>query len=400
MVEANLLALAQTHRSDLVGFARRLVQTASPSGHEAEVAHLIKTEMERLGFDEVTTDPVGNVIGRVRGGRGPVLMFNGHMDHVDPGDPTGWSHPPYGGDVTDGDLWGRGSVDMKGPLAAMVYAAGLIKLHGLSLPGDLVVACVVMEELGGLGTRAMVSRLKPAMAVVGEPSDGRLMRGHRGRVELVVRVTGRPVHASMPEQGVNPHYALARFLARLETLPMTQDPIFGASSVAPTLYRTDQTSPNVIPGEARLTLDWRNVPGETPEEIVEKLRRLLSECLPPGAEGQVQVVTDRLTTYAGYVEDFPSIFPSFALPNDHPLLQAARHTLSQALGRPVPTATWSFATDGGHLMAAGVPTVGFGPGDPRLAHTNRERLPVAALVEGLVGYVALATRLGKVMGSS
>lgn len=395
MHETNLYHLAQTYQSDLVSFVRRLVQTPSLPGHEAGVAGLIKAEMERLGFDEVTTDPVGNIIGRVRGGDGPSLMFNGHMDHVDPGDPNGWLYPPYSGDVREEEIWGRGSVDMKGPLAAMIYGAGVAKQHNLSLPGDLVVACVVMEEVGGLGTRALVGRFKPSLAVIGEPSNGELMRGHRGRVELVARVAGRSVHASVPQQGINPHYALARFLVRLETLPMTRDPAFGASSVAPTLYRIDQTSANVIPGEAHLTLDWRNVPGETPEQIAERLTSLLAESLPPGAEGQVRVASTGLTTYTGHVEDFPSIFPSFALSTDHPLLQAGQQLLGRALGRPVSVGTWPFATDGGHLMAAGVPTIGFGPGDPALAHTNRERLSVHALLEGLVGYMALATGLGE-----
>lgn len=397
MPQADLSALAQTHQADLISFARRLVQTPSLPGHEAEVAGLVKAEMARLGFDEVTTDSVGNVMGHVRGGDGPVLMFNGHMDHVAPGDLAGWSHPPYAGDLVEGELWGRGSVDMKGPLAAMIYAAGLAKQYNLSLPGDLMVACVVMEEVGGLGTQALVRRTRPRAAVVGEPSGGWLMRGHRGRVELAVHVTGRSVHASAPEQGVNPHYVLARFLTRLETFLMAQDPVFGSSCVAPTLYRTDQTSANVTPRQAQLTLDWRNVPGETPDQIIARLSSLLAECLAPGAEGQVRLARERFTTYTGHAEDLPSAFPSFALPADHPLLCTAQRVLTEVKGRHVPVGIWHFATDGGYLMAAGVPTVGFGPGDPALAHTKRERMPIGALVAGLAGYMALATGQGRIV---
>jgi succinyl-diaminopimelate desuccinylase len=234
--------------------------------------------------------------------------------------------------------------------------------------------------------------------VVGEPSNGKLMRGHRGRVELVARVTGRSVHASVPEQGINPHYALANFLVQLKGLPMARDPLFGASSVAPTLYVTDQTSANVTPGEARLTLDWRNVPEETPDHIIAKLNSLVAESLPPGADSQVDVVRRRFRTYTGYEEDFPSIFPSFVLPGDHPLLQVAQSILSETLKRPIAVDTWQFATDGGHLMAAGIPTIGFGPGDPALAHTNRERLPVSMLVEAVAGYLALATQVDRLAG--
>jgi acetylornithine deacetylase/succinyl-diaminopimelate desuccinylase-like protein len=176
---------------------------------------------------------------------------------------------------------------------------------------------------------------------------------------------------------------------------MREDPLFGASSVAPTLYRTDQTSPNVTPGEVHLTLDWRNVPGETPEQIVEQTNRLLSESLSSGVEGEVHVVTERLTSYTGHSEDFPSIFPSFGLSSEHPLARVAHRVLGEALGRDVSVGIWPFATDGGHLMEAGVPTVGFGPGEPALAHTNHERLPIEDLMEGLQGYIALAINLGK-----
>jgi succinyl-diaminopimelate desuccinylase len=395
MSEANLRALAQAHRADLVNFTRKLVQTPSLPGHEGQLADLVAAEMRQLDFDEVAADDIGNVVGWIRGSRGPTLMFNGHMDHVDPGPAADWPHPPYGGDVVADELWGRGSVDMKGPLAAMIYAAGLAKRYALPLPGDLVVAGVVMEETGGAGTRKLVLRLKPDLAVVGEASGGRLMRGHRGRIELVVRVTGRAAHASVPNKGINPHYTLARFLAQIETLPMTPDEVFGSSSVAPTLYRTDQTSANVIPAEAQLTLDWRNVPGETPEQIVERVKHLLAGCLSPGVEGTVSVATSHFASYTGHVEDAPAIFSSFIVPADHPFLNAARRVLGETLGQPPEVDVWRFATDGGRLAAAGVTTIGFGPGDPALAHTSRERMPIGALVDGLAGYMALASRLNR-----
>jgi len=400
MADKELTRLTQTHRDDLARFASRLIRAPSLPGQEAEVASIVTAEMEHLGYDEVFTDHVGNVIGWVRGGSGPCLMFNGHMDHVDPGDPAGWSHPPYSGKLVAGELWGRGSVDMKGPLAAMIYAAGLIKQYDLPLTGSLVVTCVVMEETGGLGTQAIVSQLRPSFAVVGEPSDNGLMRGHRGRVELIVRVIGRSVHAGVPERGVNPHYGLARFLLQLERLSMAQDTLLGSSSVAPTLYHTDQTSANVTPGEARLTIDWRNVPAETPEQIIERLSALLAGALPAGAESQVSVSRKQLATYTGHTEDFPSIFPSFTLPADQPLLVAAQRILSRALGHPVPVGVWRFATDGGHLMAGNIPTIGFGPGNPALAHTNQERLPVDALNQALIGYIALAMGLTSAVEST
>jgi putative selenium metabolism hydrolase len=391
--QLDTLALAQAHAPELVAFVQRLVQTPSLPGQEGEVARLVEHEMWRLGYDEVATDRVGNVIGTLRGATAPSLMFNGHMDHVDPGDSGSWPYPPYSGALVDGELWGRGTVDMKAALAAMIYAGGLARRNGLTLPGDLIVAAVVLEEGGGVGTHEVLTYLRPGMCVVGESSAGSVMRGHRGRVEFVARVAGRSVHASVPDLGANPHYPLARFLTRLEGLAMAVDPVFGPASVAPTLYRTDQTSPNVTPGEARLTLDWRTLPGQDADEIASQLERLLREDAPDGFKAEVLVVENHFTTYTGQQVDLPARFPSFSFPVDHWLVGGAQRAVSRVLGREVPVGIWRFATDGGQAAALGIPTVGFGPGDPNVVHTNRECVTVTSLVEALAGYLALATEL-------
>jgi len=387
--------LAQAHAAHLIVFTQRLVQTPSLPGHEGAVAQLVKSEMQRLGYDEVTVDHAGNVVGMIRGSGGPMLMFNAHMDHVDPGDLSGWPHPPYSGAIVNGMLWGRGTVDMKGALAAMVYAGGLIKQHDIPMPGDLIVAAVVMEEGGGVGTHELLLHCRPAVCVVGESSNNCVMRGHRGRAEFVARVTGRAVHASMPELGANPHYPIARFLTRLQTLPMESDPVFTNASVAPTLYRTDQSSPNVIPGEVRLTLDWRSLPGQRIEHVAAQLQQLLCDDLESDYQAEVQIVQNRFTTYTGLTVELPAIFHSFLLPTDHWLVQGAQHTLSRAFNRDVAVDVWRFTTDGGQVAALGIPTIGFGPGDPQRVHTNQECIELAALVDGLAGYTALASEMAR-----
>jgi succinyl-diaminopimelate desuccinylase len=333
------------------------------------------------------------------GGAGPgrSVMFNGHMDHVDPGKADEWPYPPYDGQIHDGRLWGRGVADMKGPLAAMVYAVGLLAQEELRPPGDVYVAAVVQEEVGGLGTMKLVQTVRPDVAVVGEATSNQLARGHRGRIEVVVRVHGKAVHASVPDQGVNPHHVLARFVQRLETLSLAEDETFGHSSVAPTLYLTDQQSSNVIPGEARLHLDWRNVAGEGPEEVLAQLRPVLEACLSEveGSEGELILHTRHLRTYTGREQTFPSVFPSFGLSAQHWLVQRGQEVLARALSRPVEVAIWRFATDGGHLMEAGVPTIGFGPAEAEQLHVVGESAPVAMLQEGLLGYTALALELGR-----
>ncbi len=387
---SELRDLVNESHAELIGFAQKLVQTPSLPGQEGSVAGLVQAEMQRLGYDAVWVDEAGNVIGRVAGGDGRTLMLNGHMDHVDAGDPARWPYPPFSGAIQDGELWGRGAADMKAALAAMVYAVGLLKKLGRTLPGHLYVSAVVQEEVGGLGARHLANSLRVDRAVVGEASANQLRRGHRGRVELNARFEGRSVHASMPHLGANPHFSMARFLEGLQALDMASDPEYGCSTVAPTWVTSEPASANITPATLHLVLDWRNVPGESPEEIVAKLRTVLTESLLPGCAGEIGIASKKLTSYTGFELSYPDVFPSFTTPEDLPWLRGARSALEEALGRDVELGIWRFATDGGHFADAGIEVLGFGPGDDSVVHTVEERLSVAALVESVVGYMALS----------
>ena len=387
---SRLWSLAQTHRSDLIGFARKLVQTMSLSGQEADLATAVQEEMKHLGYDAVWVDEAGNVVGRIAGGDGPSLMLNGHMDHVDAGDPDLWHHPPFGGEIHDGEMWGRGAADMKGALAAMVYAGGMIKKLDGAPPGDVYVSAVVQEEVGGLGARHLAKVLTVDRAVVGEASGNQLRRGHRGRVELHARFEGRSVHASMPHLGANPHFSMARFLETLQKVEMASDPVYGKSTVAPTRVQASPDSANITPTSLELVLDWRNVPGESPEEIEAKLSRLVGDSLLADCKGEVGIATKKLVSYKGFELSYRDCFPSFTTPLDDPWLLDAHSVLERALRRSVEVGTWRFATDGGHFAEAGTAVLGFGPGDDAVVHTTVERLSVGELLESAVGYMALS----------
>jgi putative selenium metabolism hydrolase len=396
---APLRRAAERHAEGMVDFLQRLIRTPGLPGDEAGTADLVRAEMAALGcYADVDVDAAGNVIGRVAGGSGASVMLNTHLDHVDVGDPARWPVPPFEGARQGGAVWGRGAMDIKGPLAAQVYAPAVLRAAGLQPPGELYVTCVVMEEVGGVGAQLLVEDLRPDIAVVGEATAGRLARGHRGRVELEVTFRGRSAHASAPERGANPHYAAARFLTALEALPMAADPELGGATVAPTLVRTDQVSPNVIPSEMTLTLDWRVVPGEDERAVVERLRPLAEAACPPGISASVGVRRTTWRTYTGLERALPSIAPAFLRGADDPLVLRAGDILAGVSGAPVTTFLWRFATDGGHFHAAGIPTIGYGPGDETLAHTIEERIDLDDLVAGLVGNAALAARLGEMNG--
>lgn len=393
--QADIRAAADAQTDAMIRFAQRLIQTPSLSGQEQDVAQLVANEMRSLGYDEVKTDLVGNVIGLYRGtANGPSVQFNSHIDHVAPGDPNLWSRPPYGGDIEDGVLYGRAASDVKGALATQVYLVPVLRAAGLRPAGDVYVVGAVLEEVGGLGSHYLADQVPTTYAVLGEATNNQLRRGHRGRVGIQVTFTGHSVHASAPERGVNPQFAVARFLLKLESLPMTADPTFGSSTVTPTLVKTDQTSPNVTPGTVTISLDWRTVPAETPEAIAAKLEPLLRQVEQevPGITATMEIVGRPVTTYTGISEVMPPT-RGYETPAADPLVQTARASLQSSLGRPVEIGTWTFATDGGHLSAAGIKTIGFAPSEERFAHTIDDQVSLAQLHEALIGNAALALDL-------
>ena len=382
-----------------VDLLQQMIRTLSLPGHEGELASLVANEMHDLGYDEIRIDEVGNVLGRIEGrGQAPALMFNTHLDHVDVGDPAGWPHPPFGGEIHDDRVWGRGAVDIKGPMAAQVVGVARL-LAGERPPGDVWVTAVVQEEIGGVGARHLAETLPPIpIVVVGEPSHNTLRRGHRGRTELVAHISGRSVHASVPERGVNPLFALGLFLGGLETLKMPTDTDLGPSTVAPTLLRTDQTSANVVPGEVWQTCDWRNIPGQSGEDARAMLQAVAARVLaenPAHAESEIDVVVPVIErrTYTGLERPIPGANPAYILPADHPAVVAAEDICREVLKEERPTGVWQFATDGGHFAEAGMAPVGFGPGDEFLAHTVNEHIEISALEEAMAVNEALARNL-------
>ena len=390
-------AATQQFADKLVNFTSQIVATPSLSGEEGDVAALIVAEMKSLNYDEVWTDEVGNIIGKINGSGGPTVMLNGHMDVVDPGPAEGWPQPAYSGKVLGDQLWGRGSVDMKGPVAAMIYGAAQFKQLDVRPAGDVLMTVAVMEEIAGLGSQFLATHTSADVAIVGEPSRSELRLGHRGRIELQVKFSGRSAHASAPDLAINPHFAAAKFLQRLENLNLQSDPVLGKATIAPTLYLTDQQSANVIPSEVTVYLDWRNVPAETPELAVKTLEALIDPA-SDGSSATVYVTKQPRRCYTGVTHDFASIFPPFATEPSSPLAAVPLGRVIEAsTGKPANPDVWQFATDGGHLSLAGIPIVGFGPGDDRLAHTNQEQISIEELKTASATYAPLICGLAEVL---
>ena len=219
-MENQYYAGAQALEPELLGFMQDIIRIPSLSSQEGAVVERIRQEMERLGYDEVSVDPMGNVIGRI--GNGPrVIALDGHVDTVDIGDLSLWDRDPHSGDIEDGILYGRGASDMKGGVASSVYAGALLMQQGLPEDVTLYVTGTVQEEdCDGLCWQYIVNEdgLRPEVVVITEPTSLNIYKGQRGRMEMEVHTSGISCHGSAPERGDNAIYKMAAVIADIEKL--------------------------------------------------------------------------------------------------------------------------------------------------------------------------------------
>ncbi len=367
-----------------LSFAQDLIRIPGLPGNEEAVARRVREEMEALGLADVAVDTAGNVVGVVRGrGEAPPVMLSCHLDVVAEGDPAEWEVPPFSGRIVDGHLHGRGSMDIKGPLAIQTHAAAAM---AGTAPGDVIVAHTVLEERGGLGMKLLLESgaVRPSAVIIGEATHGDVCIGHRGRAELEVLITGLAGHASAPQRAKNPLDLLGAVLAAVGDLGRAQasDPVLGPASVSATMVEVLPESRNVIPDTVVVTLDWRIVPPAREEDLLAALQAALDARIsdvPPGFGVRARMATLRQRTWTGVEEERSLLTPGFLMPADDPVVRAA----ASAVGRrgdpntPASVRPWTFATDGGWSRGVfGIPTLGFAPGEERFAHTNRERLDV------------------------
>jgi succinyl-diaminopimelate desuccinylase len=378
-----------------IGFAQALIRIPGESGGEEAVARRVLREFDALGYDETWHDEVGNVFGLLRGAApGPTVMLNAHLDVVDVGDPAAWEYPPYGGDIANGSLHGRGAMDIKGPLAIQTHAAAACREQGMR--GDILVAHTVIEERGGWGMDHLMrtTRVRPDAIIIGESTHGDICIGHRGRAELVVEIHGVAGHASAPERARSPLDALPSLVPALRDFAaaLGSDPVLGTSTLAATAVETLPRSRNVIPDVLRVIVDWRVLPGMTVGKAVAQLHGFLAARLELGeATGfEVRPATDRQEAWTGLAADRTLFTPGFLMDVGHPVVRAAAAAVAEATGRTPAVRPWTFATDGGHACGEhGIPTIGFAPGEERYAHTNRERLDLDEARRAFDAYPAL-----------
>ena len=383
-----LAELAQSYEADIVRFLRDLIAIPAESGHEGPVVARIRQEMEKVGFDEVRIDPMGNILGRIGSGK-TIIMMDSHTDTVGVGDPKEWAWDPYQGKVEDGYVFGRGACDQRAGMASMVYAGKLIKQLGLL--GDYtlwVVGSVQEEDCDGLPWLYILKEdgMRPDCVVITEPSKLGIYRGHRGRMEIEVHLRGKSCHASAPERGDNPIYKMGRIVAQVEQLNtrLKDDAFLGKGTIAVTEVRSLSPSLCAVPGACSIHLDRRLTAGETKESAVAEVRAL------PGAEdAEIEILTYDVPSYTGLRYPMEKYYPTWVLPESDPLAQAAIATFRGLWDKEPVVDKWTFSTNGVASMGLmGVPTIGFGPGEEEVAHSVIERVPIRHLVDAAQWYAA------------
>jgi len=385
-----MFSLSEHDTASLTTFLQGLVRIPSLSTQEGALAARLAEELRGVGVHDVRVDRIGNVVARIGASGGKKLLYNGHMDTVGVGDAAAWSHDPFGGEISAGLLYGRGAVDMKGALAAMVYALKLLLDAQVLLYGDLYLVGVVQEEpCEGMAMRVLVEEegLRPDWVVLGEPSNLQVRRGHPGRLELEVAVRGVAAHASAPHLGENAIYHAAHIVAELERLAQARPA--GHGTLAVTQIESTAGSRNAVPDRCTLIIDRRLALGEDEASALAELSPLLH-----GRPAALAVTEHHTTSYTGYQAVQRSYFPSWALEEDHPLVQSLAGAARQALGQEPAVGLWDFATDGVYTMGtAGIPTVGFGPGEEQYAHKADERIALADVAAAAGVYAQLAVDL-------
>jgi putative selenium metabolism hydrolase len=376
----------------LISFTRDLVRIPSVLGDEHGVAARVVAEMRLHGFDEVDIDEAGNAVGVLVGATdGPTVLFDAHMDTVDVMPRGDWQHDPFGGALVDGRIYGRGTSDMKGALAAMVHAAG--NLDRAALRGRVVVSASVGEELiEGAALRAVMQRQGADFVVIGEASGLDLVCAGRGRAEFIVTTRGTPAHASSPERGVNAVHVMRAVIAEIERIPMPADPFVGAGVMCLTdIISTPHPAHSVVPSACRATYERRLLPDETQSDVMAAMHEACARAGHPDTEVEL-AVTD-YTTYTGVHWAHPKWFAPWQMEAESEVVVKALAGLRGA-GLEPQLASYQFCTNGAYSAGyAGIPTVGFGPSHESLAHVVDEYIDVHELVAACRGYAGIATAL-------
>ena len=384
-----VMELSKKYEPDMVKFLRDMIRIPSESAKEREVIQRIKKEMEKVGFDEIRIDPMGNILGRVGSGK-KVIAMDAHIDTVGVGDQNAWKWDPYEGKLENGIIYGRGASDQEAGMASMVYAAKIIK--DLKLENDYtlwITGTVQEEDCDGLCWQYILKEKiidRPEVVVITEPTNLNIYRGHRGRMEIGVTTNGVSCHGSAPERGKNAVYMMAKVVNEIEKLNerLKHDEFLGKGSVTVSYIECNTPSLCAVPDRAYIHLDRRLTQGETRESAVAEVKDAIKKAQ---IEATVEVLKYNTPSYTGLVYEIDKYYPTWVLPENHVVCKAAVKNYKDVLGIIPKVDKWTFSTNGVATMGTmGVPTIGFGPAHEIHAHAISDQVPVEHLVKACAWY--------------
>ena len=405
---------AEGYKTEMVRFLRDMISHPSESCEEKEVVAYIRAEMEKLGFDKVEVDGLGNVIGWMGEGE-KIIAIDSHVDTVGIGNRENWTADPYEGYETDEIIYGRGGSDQEGGMASAVYSARIMKDLGLIPKGYrlMIVGSVQEEDCDGMCWQYIVNKdgIRPEFVISTEPTDGGIYRGHRGRMEIRIDVKGISCHGSAPERGENAIYKMADIIREIRelnnngcsdstTIPglvKMLDPKYNPEHYEDarflgrgtcTVSQIYFTSPSrcAVADSCAISVDRRMTAGETWESCLQEIRELPA-VRKYGEDVQVSMYMYDRPSWTGEVYETEAYFPTWinresaahvkALVDAHKALFGeerigAPSAMGTRAGRPL-TDKWTFSTNGVAIQGRyGIPCVGFGPGAESQAHAPNE----------------------------
>ncbi len=370
----------------LIEFTRNIIRISSLSGEEGPVVERIVLEMNHLGYDDAWIDQAGNALGLIQGHKpGKCILLDAHVDTVS-ANPEDWYSDPWGADIREGRIYGRGSADTKGNLAAMVYGASQVNREHLI--GSIIVCGSVHEEvMEGGSLQLVIKENQPDYVVIGEATNLQLNRGGRGRAEVVVETIGKSAHSSSPEVGICAVHAMIRLIEAIEQIPSRQHPFLGSGSMVLTdIISTPYPGSSVIPNRCRGTFDRRLSLDETIDSVIEEVKSCADVA---NVACTVSVLDGQETTYRGHQMRAPKFFPAWVLEEEHPLVQYA-HTALKKLNPETEIKPFQFCTNAASSAGRyGLPTIGYGLGKETDAHTANESISIEELYQATLGYQAM-----------
>lgn len=385
----------------VVKVCQQLIQAKSYSGEEELVVKAVESVMISYGFDEIIKDKYGNIYGIMKGTfEGPTQLYDAHVDTVIVPDRTKWQHDPFGGELIDGKIYGRGTSDMKGALSAMLVATSEFAIKTKKqFRGRICVAGVVHEEcFEGVAAREISKSLSPDYVIIGEASSLNLKHGQRGRAEIVIETFGKPAHSANPEHGVHAVYYMSEIINILKEIKTEIDPHLGKGILVLTdIISSPYPGSSVVPDYCKTTWDRRLLVDETKESVLGPIQKVIDTIVNKvdGLTATVSLAMGNEVCYTGETIGDQRFFPAWYYEPNEAFVKKTHQALVE-IGIPSKLTHYDFCTNGSHYAGeAGLKTIGFGPSEEYLAHTIDEYIEVEQLEAAVKGYQVIMGTLEK-----